>query len=253
MDYLRAGGVELKDKLTVDQISHLLLARCTEMDARRSAALAAIPPPKQVLLPALALLHAYEATHGAGCALAKLRVGPLPKEERSYAMLQLYRKITGDQVTGDQALINRAILLHRRRFCGGDNPSPNMRRTFATWSLVERQSLSRVGGAETMNLGPTDNAWSLLKDPGMNVRGLNVGDTLLSRAYAPDNTERWFQAYIVGFSFRCGNPPILIKFFATEKGEQAQDLLPKPLEVAVRKQQIKFFCRFCSKCPCLCD
>ena len=61
------------------------------------------PPPSRVLL-----LHAYEATHGTGCPLAKARVGAYSNGERDVLTLELYRKLTGDTYTCDELLTKEA-------------------------------------------------------------------------------------------------------------------------------------------------
>ena len=121
-DYLCYGAVDLIDGLSAEQVKDALAVSCTEMEAQRHAALAALLPGKRLALPGLAMLHAFQATHGKGCALSKLQPGPLPNKVREDVMLQLYRKISGDKITDDATLLDQAIKIYRRRVSGTRPP-----------------------------------------------------------------------------------------------------------------------------------
>ena len=239
-DYCCKGGVDLTDKLSPAQIRTLLAANVDAIEAARSAATQKLPPGKRLALPGLALLHAYEATHGKGCALSDLRPGPLPNEERDDCMLQLYRKLAGDSALDDRRLIDTSRKLHQRRFTGGARPSPAMRRTFGNLSLRPRESLGIVGGAEKLGMDVNENLAVLKKCPEMDVSHVHVGDYLLVQGLSPDGSStRWYRGRVLGFSFRCLFPPIHIRYVATEDGRTDAALLPAALEIYCRKRQTK--------------
>lgn len=228
------------DRLTAQQVAEVLAAPCAAMEAARQATFQALPPGKRVLLPGLALLHAYEATHGIGCALSTLRPGPLPNVERDDAMLQIYRKIAGDTMTNDQTLIDQSLKLYKRRFSGGKAPSPSLRKWFSALSLVRREGLVFCpGGAERLVAVQTDELTVLRRCPDMDVSGLHVGDEVLTQGLEPGTLAlKWFRARITGFTFRCLMPPIHIEFFASEDGDTLTSL-PNPRDGVCRKKDVK--------------
>ena len=239
--YCCLGGVDLAETLSPEQVAELLAAPCASTEAARLAAVQALPPGRRISLPGLALLHAFQATHGKGCALATLRPGALPNAERDDVMLQLYRKLAGDSISSDKHLVEKALHLQRRRAGGGSSPSPALRRYFASLSLVRRERLfDSPGGAEKLNVEVKDGLMALKRCPDMDVRGLHIGDVCLVQGLDPGSgNTQWFQARVTGFTFRCLMPPVHVEFVATQSGDSDPGLLPKPTDAVCRKKQLR--------------
>ena len=252
-DYARRDAVNgllavpLADGLTARQVAELL-ERPEAVVAERAAASTRMLRSERAAGSGLALLHAYEATHGAQCSLSALRKGPIPSETRDKAMLKIYRTLTGDNESTEQHLRTRARTLAKMRMGGGAKPSPSMRRLFQRSCVIEREELGRVGGIEKLNVKLTDPSFDLgscvllSKNADMDVRGISVGDLLWVRAAGPpDGRAYWYKARVRGFIFRCHMPPILIEFLATESGDTNPEKLPNPRESACRKKQTRPF------------
>jgi len=243
-DYGRVGAVALTDGLTPAQVAELLSTPPAVFVAARKTARRAVPSSEKMALSGLALLHARMATHGGGCALSVVRKGPLSADARSAAMVEIYRKLSGDVVTTDEALVSKALVLHRRRTTGGERPSPAMRRSFSKLGLAERQPLGHVYSDEVLSLEmktnvPSRPVMSLRNCPDMDVRGHAVGDVFLVKGPKGEKSGQWFQARVRGFMVRCGLPPILIEYIATRDGDTDPEKLPNPKDSACRKAWIQ--------------
>jgi hypothetical protein len=258
--------VSLTDGLTVAQVAQLLATPAAELSSARKKTLDDLLPSQRAQLSALALLHAYEATHGKGCAFSQTRKGPLNTEERDLTMLKLYRRLTGDRVTTDQKLGAWARVLYQRRITArtsgklaSDNPSPAMRRFFGQLMLKESEALGHTSGGERMEpelrtveakpgfKHPSPPVFLFKKNPEMQIRGIAVNDVFLLEgdAVLGGPPGLWFQAKVTGFVCRCGLPPILATFIATESGGTDRASLPPTLDVFCRKRQLK--CQTCKK------
>ena len=243
-DYCRTGGVSLSDRLTPEQVAELLEEEGGGMHAKkRKAAMRALEPSQRMQMSGLALLHAHAATHGQGCALSHVKKGAHPNIVRDRLMVTIYRQLTGDDTSADARIVSKSQELLRRRMSGGDKPSPAMRRSFGALQLVERASIGVISGSERLGLeitsGKGSTVMALKKDQtwrDMDVKGLKIGGMLLVKAPAPpDGKPSWFQGRIRGFFFRCGLPPVLVTFIATEAGERDPSLLPTPTDSACFK------------------
>jgi len=235
-DYCRVGGVSLADCLTPEQVV-TLLEDGSKHAAERAKAMRSLEPTQRMKLSALALLHAHAATHGKGCALSHVRKGPHPNLLRDQLTVKIYRALSGDHASSDDWLISKSQELHRRRMSGGERPSPAMRRSFGALTLAERSSMGAIAGSERNQLELwSGDTFALKKSVDMDVRGLKVGAMLLVRGAAPpDGASMWFQARVRGFFFRCGLPPVLITYIATENGETDPAKLPTPTDSACFK------------------
>lgn len=245
-DYCRAGGVDLADQLNAQQVEKLL-DDSAEFAEQRAKSMRMLAASERLRLSGLALLHAHAATHGKGCALADVRKGPLPNGTRDAAMCHIYRALTGDVESTDKYLVTKALELHRRRtscrgsgaLSGADRPSPGLRRSFAGLELRERSVHSfHVGGTERLTMEHKEGRTLLTKSRDMDIKGLVVGDTFLVKAPDPESgAPKWFRARVRGFAFRCGIPPVLITYIATEKGDTTPELLPRPIDSSCFKHQ----------------
>ena len=252
-DYCQAGGVELTDSLSPEQVASLLEDASSpaskQLEAVRAKAMRQLPAHERVRMSGLALLHAYAATHGRGCALAALRKGPMPTQVRDHAMLRIYRGLTGDTDSSDQRLVTKSLELYRRRvscrgsgvLSGADRPSLGMRRSFAGMQLIERSVQSfHVGGAERLTMEHKEGRTLLTKSRDMDVKGLVIGSLLLVQGPDPDSgAQKWYRAKVRGLVFRCGLPPVLITYVATEAGDTNSALLPSPADSACFKHETR--------------
>ena len=251
-DYCRRVGgrlaVDLLDGLTAEQMSELLHRPEETVRARTEALQLLQPRERELQGSATALLHAYEATHGMACVLKSLRKGPIPGDMRDRAMIHIYRTLTGDKTSSDSRLATKARIYARLRVGAGATPSAGLRRLFGKSVVMEKQELGRVSGVEKLQVGLTATHFDLgscvllSRCPQMDVNNIATGDLLWVKAPGPpDGAARWYKAKVRGFSFRCLMPPILIEFLATDTGDTADHLLPKPKESACRKQMTKPF------------
>ena len=267
-DYLRQGtdgrvAVDLTDGLSPSQVAELLSQPAAAASASRDA-IRSLPAKERTQMSAVALLHAYEATHGHKCALAQLRRGgPIGNDERDRVMIRLYCRLTGDHATSSQRLVEWSRVLYRRRVqaqvsgtLAKDNPSLGMRRFFGRLTLKERVALGHTGGAERMDVelrvaepppgfqNASKPVFVHKKTDAMNIRGLHVGDVYLLQGDAVLGCTRtigtsWFQARITGFVCRVGLPPIMCDFLCTESGSTNPAKMPPTLCAFVRRKQFK--------------
>ena len=179
-------------------------------------------------------LHAHAATHGKA-APSRTSKGS-PSLLRDQLTVKIYRALSDDH-RAEEWLISKSQELHRRRMSGGERPSPAMRRSFGALTLAERSSMGAIAGSERNQLELwSGDTFALKKSVDMDVRGLKVGAMLLVRGAAPpDGASMWFQARVRGFFFRCGLPPVLITYIATENGETDPAKLPTPTDSACFK------------------
>lgn len=250
-DYCKQGAVELTDGLSPEQLEELMQPDSpTKMKAARKEALAALKPIERTNLSALALLHAYAATHGKDCAFSQLKSarGPQPADVRDSFMVRIYRMLTGDEQTPYATLVQKSRILGHRRFTGGDNPSMDMRKSFSKLTLKPRQELGHVYRDEQLLLALRPDAvvtrppaFTMSKRPDMDTRGFAIGDCFLVRGPPGDLAKFWYKARVRGFMYRCGLPPILITYYETADGKTAADgaEMPSPLDSACRKGGIR--------------
>ena len=80
------------------------------------------------------LWHAFDATHGPGCALQQVKHHTrycgaiMSKSVRMAAALELYRKLTGDLSTPSKLVMAEADAIAKKRQAGANTPSASMRR-----------------------------------------------------------------------------------------------------------------------------
>ena len=116
----------------------------------------------------LLLLHCYQASHGKDNALARVKPGVQSEDFRDSISIEIYRKLTGDEMTTDHLLKSEMTNIIRRRVGSGVNPSPSLKKWLAERPAVvgpNVELLSPVGRwhprAQSMLSAPPPAAGSL--------------------------------------------------------------------------------------------
>ena len=78
----------------------------------------------------IVLLSCYAATHGNGCLLQQRNKGILTSERRSVVVVDLWRKLTGDEATPAEKILMEAAAAYRKN-TNVRTPSPSFRRWLA--------------------------------------------------------------------------------------------------------------------------
>ena len=78
----------------------------------------ALPKAERVTPSRLVLLQAHVATNGKGCELSSYKRGMLTMAERDAYAVELYRKLTGDEITGDKFILAEKTIVAKKRASG---------------------------------------------------------------------------------------------------------------------------------------
>ena len=71
------------------------------------------------------------------------------------------------------------------------------------------------------------------------VGGLTVGGRVLAKGLSPAGQRLWYRATVTAFRPPPAWPPIVVKFTATEDGNDMRLLLPQPLTAFVHRGDVK--------------
>ena len=85
---------------------------------------------KRVVPSRQVLLSAHQATNGSGCPLSKVRPAQFQatNQTRDTAAIEIYRKLTGDELSSERMLVAEKFIIAKRRASAGELPSPAFKR-----------------------------------------------------------------------------------------------------------------------------